>query len=676
MRLPRTAVALPITAKEFAQWLAPLQTHCNNQAQQRALSRTGAQHRLITNRVEESNPIDQPLFTAAFELGNEDTQNIGIAVSGGVDSMALVTLLARHYRSFKNDSKDTKLHALIVDHKLRDNSTEEAAFVAEQVKTLNVTPHVLTLDWIGTHGLDMCTAMNIKYDRDLGYIHNKSTQPDKAHLETKARLERYKVIAKQCHSLRIKDLFVGHHSGDQVETVVFRLSRASGIDGLAGIQSVTPLGVLNVVEGLNVRIIRPLLCASKERLRATCEDAGTQWVEDPSNQSLDYQRNVIRHYQYDVDEATKKDVSSKLYPLSTAVMLEFRERMDQHRRFAWDQVKPWLDDIQFDKDNGVCHVRLQAVEPGSTYGDVPWLCKSQNHVATRLLSFLVRWVNCKDHAPRLDDIQTLLRHLRPSAVVTPPSSAENGLIIGESDISASSTVYRRKRTRVSKHNSSQQLVGALLQDKDYRVAEAIQQSSVPLLLQPVHIAGVLFSPPRKTKGIPNHWTLSRQPMSYAEQMTASMSVPDVRDSASGNTNDKNGHSRLFDLLWDQRFFVRIEKHPLSGWDCEAQVQRRIFIRPLTSSDVPHIRQILAANGENLIKFKDWMNDIPGNARFTIPTIYCMDEQQPPKTPSSQNIDIDFSKISLISLPTLGIHLSPRFKVTSWFKSGDLTRQQA
>lgn len=152
MRLPRTAVALPITAKEFAQWLAPLQTHCNNQAQQRALSRTGAQHRLITNRVEESNPIDQPLFTAAFELGNEDTQNIGIAVSGGVDSMALVTLLARHYRSFKNDSKDTKLHALIVDHKLRDNSTEEAAFVAEQVKMLSM--------WWRPMSIELMSALN------------------------------------------------------------------------------------------------------------------------------------------------------------------------------------------------------------------------------------------------------------------------------------------------------------------------------------------------------------------------------------------------------------------------------------------------------------------------------------------------------------------------------------
>jgi len=72
-------------------------------------------------------------------------------------------------------------------------------------------------------------------------------------------LERYRVIAEKCHALQIQELFVGHHSGDQVETVLFRLSRASGIDGLAGIQSLAPFGVLNVPEALDLQVARPLL---------------------------------------------------------------------------------------------------------------------------------------------------------------------------------------------------------------------------------------------------------------------------------------------------------------------------------------------------------------------------------------------------------------------------------
>lgn len=88
-------------------------------------------------------------------------------------------------------------------------------------------------------------------------------KPDKIHLETRARLERYKAIALRCHALQIKNIFVGHHAGDQVETVLFRFSRASGIDGLSGIQDVAPLGVLNAVEALDINVLRPLLNVSK-----------------------------------------------------------------------------------------------------------------------------------------------------------------------------------------------------------------------------------------------------------------------------------------------------------------------------------------------------------------------------------------------------------------------------
>ncbi|KAG0024042.1 hypothetical protein BGZ80_006486 [Entomortierella chlamydospora] len=581
--------------------------------------------------------------------------------------MALATLLARHYQSQKINDRTVSLHALIVDHKLRDNSTEEAAVVAAQVQKLNVIPHVLTLDWTTTRGND---------SNDENPRHGSDTifqKPDKTHLETKARLERYKVIAKQCHSLQIKDLYVGHHSGDQVETVVFRFSRASGIDGLAGIQGVAPLSVLNVVEGLNIRVARPLLNVSKERLRATCEDAGTLWVEDPSNQSLDYQRNVIRHYQHDVDVAAENDAQSKLYPLSTAAMLKFRERINQHRQFAWEQVKPWLKDIHFDTENGVCHIKLQTTESATASGNIEWLRESQNHVASRLLSFLVRWVNCKDHAPRLDDIQILLRRLRhPVVTTTTPSSTNNGLATVERENSSISTVYRRKKTRVSKYKSSQQLTEALLQDKDNLDVKAQQQ-------QPIHVAGVLFSPPRKTKGISNHWTISRQPMSYAEQMSATVSVPAIFQDVLENKNEIDGQNRITDLLWDQRYFIRIDGYSLLDWNRRAQVQRRICIRPLAPSDIAGIRQTLDKVGgpeEDLKKLNRWMEDIPGNSRFTIPVVYCVDEQQSPTMLLSQNKSADSSKSpvseTLLSLPTLGIHReSPQLKVISWFKSRDI-----
>ncbi|KAG0258554.1 hypothetical protein BG011_003221 [Mortierella polycephala] len=308
---------LAITAKEFKQWLTPLLEH-----PQRPHRHAGYDAN--------ADPMmaDQQL-----------TQDLGIAVSGGLDSMALVTLLSRHY-TLQNAS-NSRLHALIVDHKLRDNSTEEASFVAIQVQSLGVTPHVLTLDWRKSSS----SSSSGYGDGSINHSHSHSREngimdqkPDKIHLETRARLERYKAIAQKCRVLQIRNLFVGHHAGDQVETVLFRFSRASGVEGLAGIQGRAPLGVLNVPEALDLNVIRPLLTVSKDRLRATCEDAGTQWVEDPSNQSLDYQRNVIRQYQQHIDSlVTEQGPLSKLYPLSTPALLKFRDRMDRHRRAAWDQ---------------------------------------------------------------------------------------------------------------------------------------------------------------------------------------------------------------------------------------------------------------------------------------------------------------------------------------------------
>lgn len=119
MRLPRTAGSA-IAAKEFAQWIASVQ----GQSQQ-------ARKRLCPSSVERRGGESVSDLPSLYQ----DSRDVGVAVSGGVDSMALLTLLSRHYRSLA-DTHRTKLHAFIVDHKLRHNSTEEAEFVAMQVQKL------------------------------------------------------------------------------------------------------------------------------------------------------------------------------------------------------------------------------------------------------------------------------------------------------------------------------------------------------------------------------------------------------------------------------------------------------------------------------------------------------------------------------------------------------------
>lgn len=257
-------VGRAITANEFASWVAPILF--------RDWAMLRPAHQPVTTRIEDR------AWNSVTHQASPGTRSIGIAVSGGVDSMALATLLSKHVQDRRDCLQRIQLHAMIVDHKLRDNSTEEASYVAEQIRRLgkpsdqwceqekqastsgiltvfcyhtlsciDIHPHILTLDW-SSQSLTLTNGNN---------------KPGKAHLETLARLERYKVIAQQCRHLDIRQLFVGHHSGDQAETVLFRFSRASGIDGLAGIQPDAPFGVVNVQEALDLRVVRPLLSVSK-----------------------------------------------------------------------------------------------------------------------------------------------------------------------------------------------------------------------------------------------------------------------------------------------------------------------------------------------------------------------------------------------------------------------------
>ncbi|KAG0272491.1 hypothetical protein BGZ95_011761, partial [Linnemannia exigua] len=515
-----------------------------------------------------------------------------------------------------NGMTRTRLHAFIVDHKLRDNSTEEANYVAQQVQKL-------------THSLELSPNTD-NTDHRLAL-----QKPNKTHLETQARLGRYKAIAEQCHDFGIEDLFVGHHAGDQVETTIFRFSRASGIDGLAGIQSLAPLGVLAVPEALDIRVVRPLLQVSKDRLRATCEEAGTLWVEDPSNRSLDYQRNVIRHYQQYQDSLTERTDDrrdSRAHPLSTASMLAFRDRMDQHRQDAWMQVTPWIKDIWFDSANGACHLKLgstsKATATESESSSVEWLQDSQNHVSTRLLSFLVRWVNCRDHRPRLEDIQLLQQNLRQQQrqFMTPGPASPTVLssLTNRPSTSTSPTVYRKMKQRASSRISITQDHSQSKQDrKEPSESPEVLRTSV---MTPIIIAGVMFSPPRKTKGVPGHWTVSRQPMSHADQISATVSVP-LEDG--------------LDVLWDQRFFLTMikSKDALPPSVLSVPSEERVLIRPLNAVDVNVVRSRLLLKGQSgvqsrldidgLKRLDQWLSTVPRKSRYAIPVILSQPSPPPP-----------------------------------------------
>jgi len=110
-------------------------------------------------------------------------------------------------------------------------------------------------------------------------------------VQQQARTARYGILARQCAALDAQYLLTGHHRDDQVETVLFRLSRNSGLVGLRGMQATRRL----VGSGAGVMHARPLLDASKAQLLQHCRASGVGWVEDASNRSSKYLRNRVRH---------------------------------------------------------------------------------------------------------------------------------------------------------------------------------------------------------------------------------------------------------------------------------------------------------------------------------------------------------------------------------------------
>jgi tRNA(Ile)-lysidine synthase len=163
-------------------------------------------------------------------------------VSGGADSMALALLADNWARE-----RGGMLVALIVDHGLRPEAGAEAAEAATRLASRGIAARVLTID-----------------DLERGPA-----------LAERAREARFRVLAEACATDGILHLLLGHHAGDQAETVLIRSLGGSGAAGLAGM---APL-----VETTRLRILRPLLAVPPARLRATLVSAGIAWVEDPSN---------------------------------------------------------------------------------------------------------------------------------------------------------------------------------------------------------------------------------------------------------------------------------------------------------------------------------------------------------------------------------------------------------
>jgi tRNA(Ile)-lysidine synthase len=178
---------------------------------------------------------------------------MGLAVSGGPDSLALLLLAA--------EARPLEVEAATVDHVLRPESRAEAETVAALCERLGVPHRILTVKW--------------------------AEKPETA-LQERARLMRYRLLGEWARERNLTSLLTAHHLDDQAETFLMRLARGSGVRGLAGMRPVTR------AEGASVALVRPLLGWRHSELEAVCAAAGIDPVEDPSNDDDQFERVRIR----------------------------------------------------------------------------------------------------------------------------------------------------------------------------------------------------------------------------------------------------------------------------------------------------------------------------------------------------------------------------------------------
>ena len=181
--------------------------------------------------------------------------SLGVAVSGGADSMALLHLSKRYA-----DDKKLKIAAFTVDHGLRATSAGEAQKVAEWCHSHNIAHH--TLVWSGA-------------------------KPSTG-IQDAARQARRQLLCAACAQHGIDTLLLGHQADDQAETIIMRLQRGTGLRGLVGMRPVT------TDEDNGITVLRPLLEMRRAELRDYCAQHALPFIDDPSNDDTQFERVRVR----------------------------------------------------------------------------------------------------------------------------------------------------------------------------------------------------------------------------------------------------------------------------------------------------------------------------------------------------------------------------------------------
>ena len=202
------------------------------------------------------------IFARALDACTPESGSvIGIALSGGLDSSALL-----HLAHAWAQEQGVSLHAFHVHHGLSENADA----------------------WL-VHCEQLCASMGVPFEARHVTVEKNA----KTGLEEAARKRRYAALGELCAAHGVRLLLTAHHQDDQAETVLLQLLRGSGTAGLSGMDGANSAPEL--LANPDLVMARPLLHVSRKQLEAYVAKHGVAHIHDESNDDPRFARNALRH---------------------------------------------------------------------------------------------------------------------------------------------------------------------------------------------------------------------------------------------------------------------------------------------------------------------------------------------------------------------------------------------
>ncbi|CAM1509335.1 Fc.00g030740.m01.CDS01 [Cosmosporella sp. VM-42] len=583
-------------------------------------------------------------------------QRIVLAISGGVDSMAMAFLFSRLLRTFRGykiaDNPSYGAHAIVIDHQLREGSGLEAAQVAKELRRLELKSTVVPLGWkeARKNGLDPKTLPN---------------------LEGLARTYRYRALGNSCQYLGASSVFFAHHRDDQYETVLMRLLGGHGYRGLQGIRKANSIpecydmhGVYKsglIDDQLRAQPFLSFKPAIREmrRLRSIFRDEKLSETDDSyhlgSDQFVDRFPRLPQHIERDNRVPYLKPLDSE----DGGVMI-YRPLMefDKDRLIATCEANKieWFEDhTNLDPTlttrNAVRHLIRnhelpKALQKPSILALAERSRRRTNYEEAEAHRFLIREGIIRDFDPNAGTLLVQLpifrgvkeARKRPSMRVSNETRREH--------LKQIVTIAVRKlidfvtpEIHLPPLNSLDNVVYRLFPDlapePNYSPPKSFAMS------------GVLFTPVENGKSL--KWFLARTPYPSNQPLPSARMYTLNDNKVRPPVNHQDEYSDMIHqnrvLSWkkakifDGRFWIRVGHNNMSHFQ----------VQPFRPEHAKSFRKALTpgrrARLEKLLKLY-----APGKVRYSLPALYCVERE---RDHYSQHVT---TTLTMLALPTLGIHV--------------------